>query len=992
MRRRLLVLTARSALGAIGLAMLLAAAMAAFVGVWRPASVHAQSAVGARPAIPLARFAVNAQAALPPTPLAPFFSATGRIRLSSDGLGRLDGAGGVIQVAKSPGATVRAAFLMAASTGFTGYQPVDGDVTIDGVPISWDPTRTIANGIQSVNVLADVTAVVRNKIDAAPAGRIDFLVAEPAVSSLIDGEVLAVILDDPNVLTDTTIDLLYGAQQVGGDTFAIGLSEPIDKSDPNLAIQFGLGISFSAQPGQFSRVDVNGQRLTTSAGGQDDLNGPVGNGALLTVGGLDDLPANPPDPFLSNCGPTCDDELYDLLPFVHDGDSAIQVFTQNPSNDDNIFFASLELRSVRAVVGEGITLAPSFARHLVGTPHTLTATVQDASGQPDAGVAVTFDVTQGPSAGVTGSVSTDGEGRAEFSYVGNTTGIDAIVARFRAASGQLVTSNAAIALWEPVRTVGEQCDGLDNDGDGRVDEGFPDTDRDGIADCVDADSDNDTVPNGIDNCPQVPNPDQQDLNGNGIGDACESRSPLLVNPPSPVEIEADGQFGPPADEWRAITAATFLNGDSVVYSAVEGQDIYLMYDYRQNSRPLDVGETVGPISFQIGGGSFFDVFVTQGGANTLFGPNPSESRGDEGDTVRVFLNGRLFDNGAGCVSGGVDYNSTSPNFAEAHTLVELRVRLSGFPGGCYSPEPAFWSATLPSVRATAATATHAPLASTEVETDNVIVSAAFFTVTATGNTEVSPLELAGGDTSPPVITVPSDLTAEAAGPSGAVVGYVASALDDIDGPVAVDCRPASGSTFPLGSTTVACTAGDKAGNVARATFTVRVRDTIAPALMLPPNRTVDALSPAGAAVTFSATAIDLVDKTLIPVCTPASGSTFAITAPGKSTRVVCTATDRSGNASTGSFTIHVNGAVEQIRHLDGMVASLPGHRLQELALRLKLAIALAGLLTGHPAIACDALRSFDNEVRAHANHLLTPAQAALLRNEVARIRAVVGCR
>ena len=38
-------------------------------------------------------------------------------------------------------------------------------------------------------------------------------------------------------------------------------------------------------------------------------------------------------------------------------------------------------------------------------------------------------------------------------------------------------------LWPPVN--GERCNGLDDDGDGEVDEGFRDTDGDGIADCMD---------------------------------------------------------------------------------------------------------------------------------------------------------------------------------------------------------------------------------------------------------------------------------------------------------------------------------------------------------------------------------------------------------------------------------------------------------------------------------------------------------------------------
>src|SRR5207245_6481547 len=153
---------------------------------------------------------------------------------------------------------------------------------------------------------------------------------------------------------------------------------------------------------------------------------------------------------------------------------------------------------------------------------------------------------------------------------------------------------------------------------------------------------------------------------------------------------------------------------------------YLMYDYRLNTAPLSVGQTVGPISFQVGSGSFFDVFITQGGANTEFGPNPATSAGGTGDTVKVYLNGEPFDNSAECVKGAVDHNSTSPNFSEAHNLVELEVRLRSF-GGCYSSEPAFWSATLPSVTPKGAFAplTGATIADTP---ENAQVSAAFFNV------------------------------------------------------------------------------------------------------------------------------------------------------------------------------------------------------------------------------------------------------------------------
>jgi hypothetical protein len=379
-----------------------------------------------------------------------------------------------------------------------------------------------------------------------------------------------------------------------------------------------------------------------------------------------------------------------------------------------------------------ISLRPAFGRNLTGANHTVTAKVVNASNDPQVGVAVDFTVTAGPNQGTTGNGTTDGNGETTFTYTSSTAGVDDILAEFTDGLGEVQTSNVARKQWvEP--TPDEVCDGLDNNGDGGVDEGFPDTDGDGIADCVDQDEDNDGVQDGADNCPQVANTGQDDTDGDGIGDACDPDVPPIVNPPSAGEIDTDGQFEPPSGEWATTTPASFLNGDSLVYTVVEGQDIYLMYDYRLNTTPLTAGETVGPISFRIGAGQFFDVYVTQGGPNTEAGPHPGTSSGGSGDTVQVYLNQNLFTN-FDCIEGAVDHNSTSPNFTEAHNLIELEVRLRGS-GGCYSPEPAFWSATLPSVT-TSAPLTLAPAAST---TENVQVSAAFFEVAPDGTTEVTPL-------------------------------------------------------------------------------------------------------------------------------------------------------------------------------------------------------------------------------------------------------------
>jgi Ca2+-binding RTX toxin-like protein len=49
-----------------------------------------------------------------------------------------------------------------------------------------------------------------------------------------------------------------------------------------------------------------------------------------------------------------------------------------------------------------------------------------------------------------------------------------------------------------------------------------------------------------------------------------------------------------------------------------------------------------------------------------------------------------------------------------------------------------------------------------------------------------------------------------------------TAEDNVDDPVGVTCTPASGSTFPIGTTTVNCEATDAAGNRATASFTITV--------------------------------------------------------------------------------------------------------------------------------------------------------------------------
>ena len=172
---------------------------------------------------------------------------------------------------------------------------------------------------------------------------------------------------------------------------------------------------------------------------------------------------------------------------------------------------------------------------------------------------------------------------------------------------------------------------------------------------------------------------------------------------------------------------------------------------------------------------------------------------------------------------------------------------------------------------------------------------------AAENTALGGFDVTVEDTTPPALSLPSDVTVEATGPSGAVVSYTASASDLVDGAVDISCSPASGSTFALGTTTVECSASDVAGNSASGGFDVTVEDTTAPALNVPSDVTVEATGPSGAVVSYTASASDLVDGAVDPSCSPVSGSTFAL----GTTHVSCSATDAAENTALGGFDVTV---------------------------------------------------------------------------------------
>jgi TolB protein len=80
------------------------------------------------------------------------------------------------------------------------------------------------------------------------------------------------------------------------------------------------------------------------------------------------------------------------------------------------------------------------------------------------------------------------------------------------------------------------------------------------------------------------------------------------------------------------------------------------------------------------------------------------------------------------------------------------------------------------------------------------------------------------DITPPTLSLPGDIIVNATTADGAQVTFEVSATDETDPiPPVVSCDPVSGSPFPIGTTTVTCTATDEAGNTASGSFDVIVQ-------------------------------------------------------------------------------------------------------------------------------------------------------------------------
>ncbi len=160
------------------------------------------------------------------------------------------------------------------------------------------------------------------------------------------------------------------------------------------------------------------------------------------------------------------------------------------------------------------------------------------------------------------------------------------------------------------------------------------------------------------------------------------------------------------------------------------------------------------------------------------------------------------------------------------------------------------------------------------------------------------------DTTPPVILQPVDIDLDTTDSTGRIITYDVSAQDDSSA-VTVTCSPTSGTKFAVGTTTVTCTATDKANNKATATFKVIVnyvtQDTEPPVITVPAPIIFGIEDPDGLNMKYAVSAHDNVDPSVTPTCIPGSGSLFHI----GTTIVKCSATDDAGNEAKKSFIVRI---------------------------------------------------------------------------------------
>ena len=303
--------------------------------------------------------------------------------------------------------------------------------------------------------------------------------------------------------------------------------------------------------------------------------------------------------------------------------------------------------------------------------------------------------------------------------------------------GNLIGSNPLNPFSKP-----EVCDGIDNDLNEGIDEGFPDTDNDGVKNCVDTDDDNDGIADVVDPLPLDPaNQTFSDaiapLNGSTAGTILARNGKTVTvtdatpNPGTGVQVEVSGAGAGPV--------LIQLDGKAETLSLPDG--VYVLTDPAATSTvAVSAG---GPARITAVLNGFPLTIVVGSGSSITFTETPGP-------------NGTL---------GGFQVDAVAGNVTVNEAAVSAPVTLVGPPANADACKKGGWQA---------------------------------FNFPVAFKNQGDCVSFAATASRPPKVKAPGNQRVEATGPSGAVATFTATATDPLEGVLPAACTPASGSMFPLG--------------------------------------------------------------------------------------------------------------------------------------------------------------------------------------------------
>lgn len=400
--------------------------------------------------------------------------------------------------------------------------------------------------------------------------------------------------------------------------------------------------------------------------------------------------------------------------------------------------------------------------------------------------------------------------------------------------------------------------------------------------------------------------------------------------PSSVSIDGVGNYG------TALPAVNFTQGDFTSGCLISDVDVTINWAKTDGScsSPGSGNSSHMETSFRIDGPSSNQILAIpgtwSGGATTTsvtttfnqgsglpsgtpvtgtFGPNTGNLNNYNGTTPFGNWNLAAGDNALGdplcLVWYSVTITTAADNIAPTYTSAPSNITLNAGSGVCTAV--ATWSQPTVTDACGATVSLTGGLSSGSafpVGTSTVTYQA----IDTYGNTNNHSFTVTVIDNQAPTINCPANITAIA--PNGTCAANVTfttpTPADNCPGAtVAQIGGPTSGTSFPLGNTTVTFRATDASGNTADCSFTVTVVDIEDPVISCPGDiAVVSTTGNCGAVINYTA-----------PVGTDncpgvsnaltagfASGSTF----PSGTTTVTYEATDASGNTASCSFTVTVD--------------------------------------------------------------------------------------